>query len=192
MAKPALDRPDVVPRVAEGVTTGVPQHGGMDLELRPAAAVARLIIRARPAVVNAEALVVVQLRHCTPVRLSRGGCSFQFGRASAPTIPHPAQTIRGPKAGTAVGPGIGAEHRLVVAVPAGHMPSSRMLPGVIGSMAGRNEALQPSPISYSPSLRAFTGRALTIFEAGLAWNVIGSFVNGLTPSCDGVAGFSAT
>jgi hypothetical protein len=23
-------------------------------------------------------------RHCTPVRLSRGGCSFQFGRASAP------------------------------------------------------------------------------------------------------------
>jgi hypothetical protein len=27
---------------------------------------------------------VAQLRHCTPVKLSRGGCSFQFGRASAP------------------------------------------------------------------------------------------------------------
>jgi hypothetical protein len=27
-------------------------------------------------------LVVVQLRHCSPVSVSRGGCSFQFGRAS--------------------------------------------------------------------------------------------------------------
>jgi hypothetical protein len=26
--------------------------------------------------------------HCTPVRLSRGGGSFQFGRASAPIMPH--------------------------------------------------------------------------------------------------------
>jgi hypothetical protein len=31
------------------------------------------------------ALLVGQLRHCTPVRLSCRGCSFQFGRASAPT-----------------------------------------------------------------------------------------------------------
>jgi hypothetical protein len=29
-------------------------------------------------------LLVVQLRHCIPVRLSRGGCSIQFGRASVP------------------------------------------------------------------------------------------------------------
>jgi hypothetical protein len=35
-------------------------------------------------------------RHCTPVRLSRGGCSCQFGRASAPMIPQFVQTIRGP------------------------------------------------------------------------------------------------
>jgi hypothetical protein len=28
----------------------------------------------------------IHVRHCTPVRLSRGGCSCQFGRASAPMI----------------------------------------------------------------------------------------------------------
>jgi len=33
------------------------------------------------------------------------------------------------------------------------------------------------------------GRALTTFEAGFAANVIGSFVNGLTPSRASVAGF---
>jgi hypothetical protein len=47
---------------------------------------------------NAERspLFVIQLRHCTPVRLSRCGYSCQFGRASAPTIPQPVHTIRGP------------------------------------------------------------------------------------------------
>ncbi len=40
-------------------------------------------------------------RHCTPVSVSRGGCSFQFGRASAPTMPQPVHTIRGPNIGTA-------------------------------------------------------------------------------------------
>jgi hypothetical protein len=31
-----------------------------------------------------------------PVRVSRGGCSFQSGRASAPSIPQPVHTMRGP------------------------------------------------------------------------------------------------
>jgi hypothetical protein len=39
-------------------------------------------------------------RHCTPVRLSRGGRFRQCGRASAPTIPQRVQTIRGPNVGT--------------------------------------------------------------------------------------------
>ena len=41
---------------------------------------------------------------CTPVKLSRGGCSFQFGRASAPMIPHLVHTMRGPKDGTVISP----------------------------------------------------------------------------------------
>jgi hypothetical protein len=36
-------------------------------------------------------------RHCVPVRLGRDGRSVQLGRASAPTIPQPVQTMRGPK-----------------------------------------------------------------------------------------------
>jgi hypothetical protein len=35
-----------------------------------------------------------------PVKLSRAGCSLQFGRASAPTIPQRVQTIRRPRAAT--------------------------------------------------------------------------------------------
>jgi hypothetical protein len=54
----------------------------------------------RPAVVPP-----VQLRHCTPVSVSRGGRSFQFGRASAPTIPQLVHTMRGPKVGTATSSG---------------------------------------------------------------------------------------
>jgi hypothetical protein len=46
-----------------------------------------------------------RLRHCTLVSVSRGGCSFQFGRASAPMIPQPVHTIRAPKAGTAMSSG---------------------------------------------------------------------------------------
>jgi hypothetical protein len=34
-----------------------------------------------------------QLRHCIPVSVSRAGCSFVFGPASAPMIPQPVQTI---------------------------------------------------------------------------------------------------
>jgi hypothetical protein len=36
-------------------------------------------------------------RHCVPVRLGRSGRLVQFGRASAPTIPQPVQTMHGPK-----------------------------------------------------------------------------------------------
>jgi hypothetical protein len=34
---------------------------------------------------------------------------------------------------------------------------------------------------YTASFAAFTGRARTIFRAGLALNTVGSFVNGLMP-----------
>jgi hypothetical protein len=42
------------------------------------------------------------------------------------------------------------------------------------------------------SLAAFTGRALMIFRAGLALNIVGSFVNGLMPLRSFVAGFLMT
>src|SRR6266853_2842257 len=42
------------------------------------------------------------------------------------------------------------------------------------------------------SLAAFTGRALTIFRAGFALNIVGSFVNGLMPFRALVAGFLMT
>src|SRR6516162_5339626 len=42
------------------------------------------------------------------------------------------------------------------------------------------------------SLAAFTGRALTIFRAGFALNIVGSFVKGLMPFRAFVAGFLTT
>ena len=41
-----------------------------------------------------------QGRECPRVYLAGSCCSRQFGRASAPIMPHPVQTMRGPKAGT--------------------------------------------------------------------------------------------
>jgi hypothetical protein len=38
--------------------------------------------------------------HCAPVNVSRAGCSRQFGRASAPTMPQRVHTVRGPNVGT--------------------------------------------------------------------------------------------
>jgi tripartite-type tricarboxylate transporter receptor subunit TctC len=38
--------------------------------------------------------------HSTLLRLSRAGCSCQFGRASAPMIPQRVHTMRGPNDGT--------------------------------------------------------------------------------------------
>jgi hypothetical protein len=46
-----------------------------------------------------------QHRHCTPVRLSRSVLSFQFGRVSAPRIPHRVHTMRGPNVGTGTSSG---------------------------------------------------------------------------------------
>src|SRR5438105_1240238 len=46
--------------------------------------------------------------------------------------------------------------------------------------------------AYTASFAAFTGRALTIFRAGLALNTVGSFVNGLMPARSFVAGFLIT
>jgi hypothetical protein len=79
-------------------------------------------------------------RHCTPVRLSRGGCSCQFGRASAPTIPQRVQTIGGPNTCTGISSGHGAA--LMVArwwqcqhvTSSDRTPFARMLPSVIGSI----------------------------------------------------------
>src|ERR1700733_9222182 len=45
---------------------------------------------------------------------------------------------------------------------------------------------------YTASFAALTGRALTIFRAGLALNVIGSPLNGLVPARALVAGFLIT
>ena len=46
--------------------------------------------------------------------------------------------------------------------------------------------------AHTASFAAFTGRALTIFRAGLALNTVGSFVNGLTPARSLVADFFMT
>src|SRR5262245_2152987 len=46
--------------------------------------------------------------------------------------------------------------------------------------------------AHTASFAAFTGRALTIFRAGLALNTVGSFVNGLMPARSFVAGFLIT
>src|ERR1700730_3768220 len=47
-------------------------------------------------------------------------------------------------------------------------------------------------LAHTASFAAFTGRALTIFRAGLALNTVGSFVNGLMPARSFVAGFLMT
>src|SRR6267154_3218046 len=51
---------------------------------------------------------------------------------------------------------------------------------------------QRQPAAYTASFAAFTGRARTIFRAGLALNMVGSFVNGLMPFRALVAGFLMT
>jgi hypothetical protein len=54
----------------------------------------------RPVQLGAGAAFSSPHRHCAPLRLSRGGCSCQCGRASVPMIPQFVQTMRGPKDGT--------------------------------------------------------------------------------------------
>ena len=85
-------------------------------------------------------------RHRTPVRLSRGGCSCQFGRASAPTMPQRVHTMRGPNVGT----GTSSDHgsALMIArwwhcqhvTSSDRTPLARMLPRVIGSIGSVNRA----------------------------------------------------
>jgi hypothetical protein len=85
-------------------------------------------------------LLVGQRRHCAPVRLSRGGRSLQRGRASAPMMPQPVQTMRGPKVGTGTLSGQRSAFRIAWWWQSQHdtssdrTPSSRMLPSVIGSI----------------------------------------------------------
>jgi hypothetical protein len=57
----------------------------------------------------------------------------------------------------------------------------------LNHLAGKRKQL-----AHTASFAAFTGRALTIFRAGLALNMVGSFVNGLMPARSFVAGFLIT
>jgi hypothetical protein len=57
----------------------------------------------------------------------------------------------------------------------------------LNHLAGKRKQL-----AHTASFAAFTGRALTIFRAGLALNTVGSFVNGLMPARSFVAGFLMT
>ena len=64
----------------------------------------------------------VLTRHdAVPAPLSRAGRSCQFGRASAPMMPHRVQTMPGPNDGTAMSSGHRSEDRPVVALPAAHV-----------------------------------------------------------------------
>jgi hypothetical protein len=63
------------------------------------------------------------------------------------------------------------------------LPAAELLGEILSASAG---------VSHTASFAAFTGRALTIFRAGLALNTVGSFVNGLMPARSFVAGFLMT
>ncbi len=75
-----------------------------------------------------------------PVNVSRGGCSFQFGRASAPKIPHLVHTILGPKVGTRTWSAQASTLKIArwwhcqQDTSSERTPFSRMLPRVIGSI----------------------------------------------------------
>jgi hypothetical protein len=75
----------------------------------------------RPALIGRETALWAH-RHCTPVSVSRAGCSSQFGRASAPMIPHRVHTMRGPNDGTGTWSGHGSapQDRPMVALPPRH------------------------------------------------------------------------
>jgi hypothetical protein len=79
---------EVIPRLqAAGLNVTSVQNPLTTLEEAVVSA-QRVLARHGPTQAQRSTLVAVQ-RHCTPVRLSRGGCSFQFGRASAPIIVGP-------------------------------------------------------------------------------------------------------
>jgi hypothetical protein len=93
-----------------------------------------------PALLAAEPAAWRGHRHCTPVSVSRGGCSRQFGRASAPMIPQRVHTMRGPNDGT--GTSLGQASALMIArwwhcqqdTSSDRTPFARMLLSVIGSI----------------------------------------------------------
>jgi hypothetical protein len=62
-----------------------------------------------------------------PVIVSPGGCAFQFGLASPPTMPQlvPDHARAEVRHRDLIRPAIGAQHRLVVTVPAVHGPGRR-------------------------------------------------------------------
>jgi hypothetical protein len=91
-------------RIGEPGTHEPDQHSGLEAvrSQRPFGASTRATGEyvERPALLAAEAAAWCGHRHCAPVSVSRGGCSCQFGRASAPMMPQRVHTIRGPNVGT--------------------------------------------------------------------------------------------
>jgi hypothetical protein len=75
-------------------------HGTAARRLMPRAAVGPRNAPGCAAKRSATSRLTRAHRHCTPVRVSRGGCSCQFGRASTPMIPQRVHTMRGPNVGT--------------------------------------------------------------------------------------------
>ena len=67
------------------------------------------------------------------------------------------------------------------------VPIAPLATNSLNHLAGKRKQL-----AHTASFAAFTGRALTIFRAGLALNTVGSFVNGLMPARSFVAGFLTT
>jgi hypothetical protein len=64
----------------------------------------------------------------------------------------------------------------------------RPIPPLHRLLCHRCPSSNPAGRYNMASLAAFTGRALMIFRAGLALNIVGSFVNGLMPFRAFVAG----
>src|SRR6476646_2138192 len=63
---------------------------------------------------------------------------------------------------------------------------------ISGRKQGPKNKGPEGPLHYTASVAALTGRALTIFRAGFALNIIGSPVKGFVPLRALVAGFLIT
>ena len=72
-------------------------------------------------------------------------------------------------------------------VDVSNVPIAPLATNSLNHLAGKRK-----PLAHTAFFAAFTGRALTIFRAGLALNTVGSFVNGLMPARSFVAGFLIT
>jgi hypothetical protein len=112
--------------------------GMISLELRKAP------FRQRPMPLGAH-------RHgAVPTPLSRAGCSRQFGRASAPMIPHRVHTMRGPKHWHVIRPRVRAHDRPVVALPAAHVERPHAV-GAHVATAKRRQAAAPAGRPAKPA-----------------------------------------